>query len=102
LAFLYHNQGKYNEAELLYLRSLYIRENQLGEDHPDVAYSLNGLAAFYYSQGKYDDAETLCQRALQIFEQTLGIAHPNTIIVRGNYAQCLKEWVVSRKQTFPI
>ena len=102
LASLYNYQRKYSEAESLYLRSLSIREKQLKENHPHVAQSLNNLASLYYNQGKYNEAEPLCQRALQICEQTLGIAHPTTMIFRGNYAQCLKEWVASRKQTFPI
>lgn len=37
-------QGKYAEAEALYLRSLKIQEGILGPDHPDVATSLNDLA----------------------------------------------------------
>jgi tetratricopeptide (TPR) repeat protein len=102
LAGLYQSQGKYKVAEPLYMRSLSIWEKQLGENHPNVAASLNNLAQLYYSQGKYNEAEPLYQRALQISEQTLGIAHPSTITVRGNYAQFLKKWVASRKQTFPI
>lgn len=34
-------QSKYAEAELLYKRSLAIRENVLGSEHPDVATVLN-------------------------------------------------------------
>jgi tetratricopeptide (TPR) repeat protein len=102
LAGLYQSQGKYKVAEPLYMRSLSIWEKQLGENHPNVAASLNNLAQLYYSQGKYNEAEPLYQKALQISEQTLGIAHPRTITVRGNYAQFLKKWVASRKQTFPI
>lgn len=33
LTVLYHNQGKYSEAELLYKRSLAIYEKALGPDH---------------------------------------------------------------------
>ena len=102
MAAFYNSQGKYNEAEPLYLRSLSIMEKQLGENHPNVATTLNNLAELYRNQGKYNEAEPLYQRALQIFEQTLGIAHPSIMTVRGNYAQCLKQWVTSRKQTFPI
>jgi len=49
LASLYQSQGRYSEAEPLYGRSLSIREQQLGADHPDVATSLNNLAALYES-----------------------------------------------------
>ncbi|CAB1109604.1 unnamed protein product [Ectocarpus sp. CCAP 1310/34] len=34
-------QGKYDDAEQLYERSLAIREKVLGPEHPDVAQSLN-------------------------------------------------------------
>jgi Tetratricopeptide repeat len=37
------DQGRYGEAEPLYLRSLAIREKALGPDHPDVATVLNNL-----------------------------------------------------------
>jgi hypothetical protein len=48
LALLYHFQGKYNDAEPLYLQSLDILKRQLGNDYPDVATSLNNLALLYY------------------------------------------------------
>jgi tetratricopeptide (TPR) repeat protein len=84
LALLYYFQGKYKEAEPLYQQALALRQKLLGDDHPDVATSLNNLALLYYSQGKYKEAEPLYQQALNIFEQRLGIDHPHTIIVRGN------------------
>jgi tetratricopeptide (TPR) repeat protein len=49
LAFLYYSQGRYNDAEPLFLQSLEIRKRQLGTDHPDVAQSLNNLAGLYDS-----------------------------------------------------
>ena len=78
LARLYEDQGKYNEAEPLYLRSLSIREKQLGENHPTVATSLNNLALLYNAQGNYADAQKLSQRALTIWQQKLGDHHPDT------------------------
>ncbi len=39
------DQGRYAEAEPLYRRALAIREQALGPEHPDVATSLNNLAA---------------------------------------------------------
>ena len=84
MALLYYSQGKYNEAELLYQQALALRQKLLGNDHPDVASSLNNLALLYYSQGKYKEAEPLYQQALNILEQRLGVDYPHTIIVRGN------------------
>jgi len=48
LAFLYYSQGKYKEAEPLYQQALALRQKLLGDDHPDVAASLNNLALLYY------------------------------------------------------
>ncbi|MCH4904383.1 tetratricopeptide repeat protein, partial [Cylindrospermopsis raciborskii CHAB3438] len=59
------------EAEQLYIRALSIREQQLGENHPDVASSLNNLAALYENQGRYTEAEQLYIPALSIQERLL-------------------------------
>ncbi len=75
---VYVFQGKYEEAEPLYLRSLTIWEKQLGENHPDVAQSLNNLAKLYQAQGRYNEAEPFYQRALAILMATVGENHPNT------------------------
>ncbi|MFO5529333.1 MAG: tetratricopeptide repeat protein, partial [Cuspidothrix sp.] len=78
LAGLYDSQGRYNDAEPLYLQSLDIRKRQVGNDHPDVATSLDNLALLYYSQENYLKAEDLAQQALVSYQQKLGDEHPNT------------------------
>ncbi|CAN0113270.1 unnamed protein product, partial [Ectocarpus sp. 12 AP-2014] len=50
LAGLRQSQGKYDEAEPLYIRAVAIREKALGPDHPDVASCLNNLADLLQSQ----------------------------------------------------
>ncbi|MBT6561325.1 MAG: tetratricopeptide repeat protein, partial [Candidatus Scalindua sp.] len=76
LALLYSTQGKYEEAEPLYKRSLEIKEKSFGPDHPDVATTLNNLADLYRQQGKYEEAEPLYLRDLEITEKSLGPDHP--------------------------
>ena len=49
-------QGNYEVAKPLYERSLAIRENVLGPDHPDVAASLNNLALLLESQVRVDSS----------------------------------------------
>jgi tetratricopeptide (TPR) repeat protein len=61
------DQGKYDEAKPLYERSLKIYETVLGENHPEVATTLNNLANLLMNQGKYDEAKPLYERALKIF-----------------------------------
>ena len=84
MAGLYREQGKYEQAEPLLQRSLAINEKALGQDHPDVASSLNSLATLYRSQGKYAAAEALYQRSLAIRETTLGKNHPDVATSLNN------------------
>ncbi|MGB7378739.1 MAG: CHAT domain-containing tetratricopeptide repeat protein, partial [Rivularia sp. (in: cyanobacteria)] len=59
----------------------------LGKEHPDVATSLNNLAALYYSQGNYTKAEPLYERALAIDEKVQGKEHPDVATSLNNLAQ---------------
>ncbi len=86
LANLYREQGRYSDAEPLYVRALAIFKQQLGANHPDTATSLNNLAGLYYSISRYNDAEPLYVRALAIREQQLGANHPLTAGSLNNLA----------------
>jgi tetratricopeptide (TPR) repeat protein len=86
LAGLYSFQGRYSEAKSLYLRSLGIREQQLGANHSDTSTSLNNLAELHHSIGRYAEAETLHVRSLAIREQQLGVNHPATATSLDNLA----------------
>eukprot|EP00752_Nemacystus_decipiens_P009200 g8218.t1 len=70
-------QGKYAEAEALYVRCQAIREKVLGPEHPAYATTLYSRAGLLQSQGKYAEAETLYERCQAIQEKVLGPEHPN-------------------------
>lgn len=86
LALLYDNQGRYAEAEPLYLRSIAIHEKNRGKDTPDAASPLDNLASLYEKQGKYKQAERLHQKALELREKALGKDHPDVAISLNNLA----------------
>ncbi|OCQ91517.1 hypothetical protein BCR12_11900 [Limnothrix sp. P13C2] len=86
LGTLQNDQGDYEAAEPLLRRSLEIREQVLGANHPDTADSLHNLAELYKSQGRYEAAEPLYQRSLEIREQVLGADHPDTANSLNNLA----------------
>ena len=67
-------------------RALAINETALGEGHPTVGSSLNGLAALYQVQGNYTAALPLYERALVIGELALGEDHPDVANSLSNLA----------------
>ena len=84
--YYYESQGRYEEAEPLYVDALAMGQRLLGEAHPDVATSLNNLAALYYSQGRYEEAEPLYRDALAMSQRLLGEAHPAVATSLNNLA----------------
>ena len=77
---------EYEEAEPLYKQALSLRQELLGDRHPDVASSLNNLAFLRYHQNRYDEAEALLLQALEILEPVLGSNHPNTQSAKNSLA----------------
>ncbi len=63
---LYHDRGKYSQAEPLYQRSLTIREKALGPEHPDIATSLENYAVLLQKIGRRAEANRLRDRAKAI------------------------------------
>ena len=86
LARFYEGQGLYALAEPWYQQCLSAVTSRLGENHPDVATSLNNLAQLYSSQGKYEAAEPLFLQALELHKQLLGEQHPDMATSLNNLA----------------
>ncbi|MEP0950136.1 MULTISPECIES: tetratricopeptide repeat protein [Cyanophyceae] len=84
--YYYNSQGRYGEAEPLYLEALTMYKQLLGEAHPAIADSLNNLAALYGSQGRYGEAEPLYLESLAMYKQLLGEAHPEVATSLNNLA----------------
>ncbi len=61
LAYLYWQQGRFDDAVALHRESIATRERVLGPQHPDLAESLNGPGSGYWNPVRHDDAEALCQ-----------------------------------------
>jgi len=90
------------EAEPLYLRALAIREQQLGSEHPDTAFSLHDLAHLYARQGKFAEAESLYQRALAIRVQQLGPEHPDTQNTQERYEGLLQQKATLKVEAYSL
>ncbi|MEG4022352.1 tetratricopeptide repeat protein [Microcoleus sp. S13C4] len=86
LAALYKSQGRYSEAEPLFLQAVEIGRRALPEDDPCLATDLNNLAELYYSQGRYSEAEPLYLQAVEIGRRSLPEDHPSLAIYLNNLA----------------
>ncbi|MEO1396829.1 MAG: toll/interleukin-1 receptor domain-containing protein, partial [Cyanobacteria bacterium J06634_5] len=81
-----NERTQYSDAEPLYIDALAMRKRLLGDEHPDVAGSLNNLALLYYNQGRYSDAEPLYIDALAMSKRLLGDEHPDVAGSLNNLA----------------
>ncbi|HLO85150.1 MAG TPA: tetratricopeptide repeat protein [Nostocaceae cyanobacterium] len=86
LGWFYQGQGLYQQAEPYYQQCLELAKHRLGKEHPQVATSLNNLAALYYSTGRYTEAEPLYQDALAMRKRLLGDEHPDVAASLNNLA----------------
>jgi tetratricopeptide (TPR) repeat protein len=82
----FHYAGLYDQTKPLFERSLAIREKVFGQEHSDVAESLNNLAVLHKAQGNYDQAKPLYERALAILEKVHGKEHPSVATGLNNLA----------------
>jgi len=81
-----YQQGKYADALPVAQEALRVAEASFGPEHPNVAKSLNNLAALYHAQGKYAEAEEFLKRSLAIKEKALGPDDPDVAASLNNLA----------------
>jgi signal transduction histidine kinase len=80
----FHNAGisymgakKYIQAEACLQKSLTISKEKLGNEHPDIASTLDILASVYLTKEEYNKSERYFQQALFIRLKTLTKGHPD-------------------------
>ena len=98
-AWIYHNlgrlyleQGKYQEAEELLIKSLRIKERVLGEVHPDTALICRNLAVLYERREKYEPALTYCLRSYKIYSSIFGMEHSDTENAYNAMERIYRQW----------
>jgi tetratricopeptide (TPR) repeat protein len=85
--YAFYDAALYDKVKSLFERSLAIREKVFGDEHPDVALSLNNLAGLHQTQGNYDQAKPLYERSLAIREKVFGKEHPDVALSFNNLAE---------------
>jgi len=91
VAYLLYFLGKYSEATPYAEKVLAIRKQILGEEHLQVAASLNNLGELYYYQGLYDKALLLVEDSLAIRKKQLGDNHPDVAQSLNNLAELYQD-----------
>ena len=75
----------------MHREALAMRRKLLGNEHPDVALSLDNLADVLQAQGKLAEAETMYREALAMRRKLLGNEHPDVAISLINLADVLRK-----------
>ena len=93
---VYHAAARYldrigRDAHTISLRTaaLALREQVLGDTHPQTLASRNDLACAYQAAGDLGRAISLHEATLALRERVLGDAHPDTLASRNNLAYAI-------------
>ena len=84
LAILEIVKGNYELALTHAERSLALRSQQFGPDHPTIASAHLNLGVAHKKLGDYDQALHAYGRTLEIYRSSLGVDHPNTAMAMHN------------------
>jgi CHAT domain-containing protein/tetratricopeptide (TPR) repeat protein len=77
-------EGDYEAAAGVIRRQLAVRREILGDDHIDVAISMDDLATVHCTVGDFAAAEPLLRQALLLNRRLLGADHPNLARAMNN------------------
>ncbi|KAG9235723.1 Tetratricopeptide repeat-domain-containing protein [Amylocarpus encephaloides] len=88
LASTYRNQGRWKEAEDLFVLVMETRKRVLGQEHPDTLTSMNNLAFSWKQLGRSEEAIKLLEECVILGSQVLGLNHPNT----RSFSTTLSRW----------
>ncbi|CAI7593615.1 unnamed protein product [Penicillium palitans] len=75
----FYDCGRWIDRQPVDERTYELRQQVLGEEHPETIQSLGNLATTYSAQGRYSEAEPMKVKALALLQQVLGEEHPETI-----------------------
>jgi tetratricopeptide (TPR) repeat protein len=85
-AFQLYHAGQYAQARSLAEKALTLARQLWGDEHPNIATSLNNLAYLYKSQGRYAEAQPLYEQALEMRKRLFAGDHPSVAQSLNNLA----------------
>lgn len=87
----YEGQSLYAEAVNWYEQCRIQTEQRFGQEHPDVATSIDLIASIYKIQGRYSEAEELYHQVLQMQQHLFGPTHLEVANTLNNLAMLYDE-----------
>ena len=88
---VYYDEGRWEEAEKLFLEAVETRMTKIGDDHPSTLNSISGLALTYRKQGRWEEAEKLFLEVVETRKTKLGANHPSTLTSMANLASTYRD-----------
>ncbi len=87
----YQALGEFPEAQRHLDRSLQLRQETMGPDHPDALQSMSDLASLHSARSQYDEAERLYRSVLETRRAKLGADHADTLQTTNDLGVLLLE-----------
>jgi tetratricopeptide (TPR) repeat protein len=89
-----YEDGRWNEAEVLYTELIRVKQEETGPNHPSALSSVAHLSSTYWEQGRWNEAEKLGLQVLEMRKTVLGAEHPDTLASMATLASTY--WVQGR------
>jgi tetratricopeptide (TPR) repeat protein/tRNA A-37 threonylcarbamoyl transferase component Bud32 len=86
---VYLDLAEYTNAEAMHRQALTLRRQLFGDQHRDVASSLNNLGNSLEGQGRFREAESVLRQALSVRQKVLGAQHLDTAGTLNNLGTVL-------------
>ncbi|KAF2740567.1 hypothetical protein EJ04DRAFT_214083 [Polyplosphaeria fusca] len=91
-----YNDGRWREAEELFVRVMGTSSRLLGDEHPSTLTSMNNLAFTLKGQDLHDKAIPLLEECCRLQQQVLGPKHPHTV----SSLEALQAWRSSGRECY--
>ncbi|KAI9789841.1 MAG: hypothetical protein M1816_005758 [Peltula sp. TS41687] len=83
---VYYEDGRWKEAEELFVQVMETSSRVLGQEHPSTLTSMANLASTFWNQGRWKEAEELEVQVMETSSRVLGQEHPDTLTSMANLA----------------
>jgi hypothetical protein len=98
-----HADGRYNEANLMFVQLVDLRKQLLGHEHPETLASIASQVTTYRYQARLTEAEALGVQVLESRKRVLGLEHPDTLTSMANLAATYRQqWRLTEAEALGV